>query len=721
MKKQIYKLTAACPAGVEGLAAEEISSFGGAVIKTSRGLVRWHGTLEAAYRACLWSRFSSSVLLQITGFSAPDEGRLYHETLAFNWEKHLDPAATFAVGCTLAAGSAINHSKFAALRVKDGVADYFRNKCGRRPSVKPQQPDVQLRLHIDSKNEASLFIDLSGESLHRRGYRRSGVAAPLKENLAAAIVFFAGWPQQEKNCLVDPMCGSGTLLIEAALAFGDIAPGLFRDYYGFIGWRQHNRRLWSQLVSEAEARKAAGESRAWPMILGYDADPEAVAAAGKNIAAAGLKGRVQVDHTALFALQKPDITGSRGLLLCNPPYGERLAEKQEAAQLYRAMGHILAERFSGWQAGILVAGPELTDNPHFDWQDKIALFNGAIACKLLLGRIGEGGRAEPFSWPVQISGIDQGMDLANRLGKNAKTILKWARRENISCFRIYDRDLPEFNFRVDMYDKWIQVQEFAPPKSIDVRLAKKRFNLGLSVIRSVFGAGRERIFIKTRSRQRGSGQYQKKGNRQKMYAVREGNCRFLVNFTDYLDTGLFLDHRPIRAKIAAISKGKRFLNLFAYTGTATVSACLGGAAATTTVDLSARYLDWAKMNLALNGIAGPSHQLVKTDCMAWLEQHWGKYDLIFVDPPTFSNTKKKRRIFDVQRDHLLLIRKAMARLEEHGLLIFSTNFRRFKLAEGLEKEFEVKEITSRTIPFDFKKNHHIHRCWEIRYQGRCEK
>jgi 23S rRNA (guanine2445-N2)-methyltransferase / 23S rRNA (guanine2069-N7)-methyltransferase len=199
-----------------------------------------------------------------------------------------------------------------------------------------------------------------------------------------------------------------------------------------------------------------------------------------------------------------------------------------------------------------------------------------------------------------------------------------------------------------------------------------------------------------------------------MHTVQEGNCLLLVNFTDYLDTGIFLDHRNIRLKIAKEAKGKRFLNLFAYTGTATVHAAVGGAESTTTVDLSANYLNWARMNLALNGFGGLAHETVQADCMKWLEEDRSEYDLIFVDPPTFSNTKKERRVFDVQRDHRLLIEKAMARLAAGGLLIFSTNFRRFQMDESIEKYYAIRNVSRSSIPIDFARNNRIHHCWEIR-------
>ena len=296
-------------------------------------------------------------------------------------------------------------------------------------------------------------------------------------------------------------------------------------------------------------------------------------------------------------------------------------------------------------------------------------------------------------------------------------MLKWAEKENITCFRVYDRDLPEFNISVDLYEKWVHVQEYAPPSSVDKKLSSARFQTALRAIRETLGLRADRVFIKTRERQRGKQQYQKKSARKKMHVVREGESLLLANFTDYLDTGIFLDHRPVRAKIHSIAKSKRFLNLFGYTGTATVQAASGGAASTVTVDLSNNYLHWARMNLALNGFDTRKNKIVAADCMQWLREDQGTYDLIFVDPPTFSNTKKDKRVFDVQRDHVELLTNCMERLSGDGLLIFSTNYRRFTLDPKMTELYQVDDIGDSTIPFDFSRNRKIHKCWEFRKRG----
>ncbi len=703
-----YRLVASCAAGLEDLVAGEVESFAAHDITVAKGVVGWLGTLESGYRACLWSRFASRIFLQLTQFEVADEETLYSGCKSIAWEEHLGLDTTFAVDCTLSGESPLSHSRFAALRLKDGLVDSFRERVGERPSVDVVLPGVRINLHIEGAT-ATVSLDLSGESLHRRGYRVTGCLAPLKETLAAALVALSGWLDTDPpSTLLDPMCGTGTLLIEAALMVADSAPGLSRSYFGFMGWTQHDARLWENLVKEAVAREEAGFSRKWPIFLGYDADPKVVAAARKNIEKAGLADFIRVKQAELARLQPPSHTG---MLLSNLPYGERLSETEEVSYLYRAYGRIVRERFGGWKTGVFISNPELIDSFTLSWGKKYRLYNGALPCRLLLGSAPEN-TDEPFKWRTKSTPGES--EFANRLDKNMKKFLKWSEKEGITCFRVYDRDLPEFNISIDLYGKWVHVQEYAPPKSIDPELASARFSHALQSIREVLGVRRERIFIKTRRRQKGSEQYQQKDSRKKMYEIREGECYFLVNFTDYLDTGLFLDHRPIRLRIAREVLGKKFLNLFGYSGTVTVHAAIGGAQATTTVDLSANYLHWTRMNLSLNGFAENIHSTVKADCLVWLEENQAKYDLIFVDPPTFSNTKKENRVFDIQRDHTRLIKLAMERLEPGGMLIFSTNFRKFSLNDEVGDFFNVKEITRETIPFDFSRNPRIHQSWEIR-------
>lgn len=707
-----YIFAATCGAGTESLVAEEIESCGGERLEVGKGVVNWQGCLESGYRACLWSRFSSRVFLQIATFPVTDENSVYTGASRIDWSEHLDQETTMAVDCTVAGDALQIHSRFAALRVKDAVVDQFRDRYGVRPSVDISRPGVRIHLLIKGRS-AILAIDLSGDSLHKRGYRVEKSIAPLKENLAAAIVENSGWRKMAKpsTALVDPMCGSGTLLIEAALMYGDTAPGLSRNYFGFMGWKGHERALWNAIVEEALAREDAGNEKEWPVIVGYDSDPQTVRAARMNVKKAGLDDRIRIEKAELAVLQPP---AEDGLILSNLPFGERLSDMEEVAQLYRAVGRIAKERFSGWRLAVFISNPELTDSFNLQWSERYRLYNGSLPCRVLVGTV-PAEEPQDFHWRITGEPAQgEGADFSNRLRKNIKKLLKWADREGVSCFRVYDRDLPEYNVSVDLYGKWVHVQEYAPPVSVAPEVAAARFKSVLKGVRETLGIRADRVFIKTRERQRGKQQYQKKSGKKRMLEVREGGCFYLANFTDYLDTGVFLDHRPVRARIHKEAAGKRFLNLFGYTGTATVQAAAGGAISTTTVDLSATYLHWARMNLALNGFALVRNKVVSADCMQWLKEDSGTYDLIFVDPPTFSNTKKERRVFDIQRDHYELLTLAISRLADNGLLIFSTNFRRFRLDPRLGEQYSVIDISRTSIPYDFSRNQKIHMCWEFR-------
>jgi 23S rRNA (guanine2445-N2)-methyltransferase / 23S rRNA (guanine2069-N7)-methyltransferase len=723
MTSKTMPLIATCASGLELLLVDEISSLGGESIGQSPGAVRFEGTLETAYRACLWSRFASRILLLIAECHAEDTDELYNGCKGIDWYEHLAPEQSLAVDCA-SSNSSIKHTKFASLRVKDAIVDQFRDRFKQRPNVDTKRPDIRISLYLKGET-AYIRRDLSGESLHRRGYRGIGGAAPLKESLAAAIVSLSGWHENvgSEDVLLDPMCGSGTLLIEAAHIFGDIAPGLGRDYFGFLGWDGHDKILWERLIAEAEDRKKKGLGRNWPRIIGFDADKDIVRIAVENIGQAGMTGIIHIERRDLAWLENPFLkkggeTGT-GLMVSNPPYGERMSSANEAKYLYRFLAARLAEKFDGWKAGIFCGNTELFDAMDMSFKEKYRLFNGPIPCQLRIFDVSsekEGPRKIQEGLAGDITTTQESHPFANRLRKNMKRLSKWVKRESISCYRLYDADIPEYNVAVDVYGPWVHVQEYAPPKNIDMDKAAQRMSEVLRNVRESLGVKRNMVFVKVRHRQKGRSQYQKQADKRRLHVVSEHGSRFLVNLLDYLDTGIFLDHRDVRKMIRDGAKDKRFLNLFGYTGTATVQAAAGGAKTTTTIDLSPTYLKWARSNLALNGFSETCHKVVQSDCMEYLSKSRKTFDLIFVDPPTFSNSKRTKTVFDVQKDHAALIRAAMKRLEPEGLLIFSTNSKKFKLDQKDISKFDIKDITKASIPRDFERNQRIHHCWEIRHK-----
>ncbi|MDR3088499.1 MAG: bifunctional 23S rRNA (guanine(2069)-N(7))-methyltransferase RlmK/23S rRNA (guanine(2445)-N(2))-methyltransferase RlmL [Desulfobulbaceae bacterium] len=703
-----FRIHAPCPLGVEEPLTQEMRDLGGVDIHSAPALVSASGDLSLAYRLCLWSRLASRLLLHLADWPMTEVRSLYDLMLDFPFEQHFDADQTFAFEVTLVGAASRHNGPYLARLAKDGLADRFRERCGLRPSVDTLHPALRFHLHWDGAR-LGLNLDLAGP-LHRRGWRLEAGEAPMKENLAAAVLMLAGFAANSPPALIDPCCGGATLLIEAAMIVGDVAPGLSRSSYGFTAWKQHQPTQWDQLVDEAMRREAAGEEKTWPLFLGFDADGKAVAAARKNIEQAGFAGRIVVEKRELAHLVNPNPRAS-GLIIANLPYGERLGEEAAIGHFYRAFGRIAQERFSGWRLAVLIGKAELTDSFGLSWQEKIALRNGALPCRLLTG---VATAPAPFRWPVATADDDN--DFAGRLRKNLTKMMTWAEQQGVYCFRVYDRDLPNYNFSLDLYEKWALLNEYAPPAHIDAGEAEDRLALARKIIRQTLGLRSDRLFIRRRQRQKGKEQYQRQrtDERPRLHEVREGDCRFLINLSNYLDTGLFLDHRPLRLRIAREAKGKRFLNLFAYSGAATVHAAFGGAAATTSVDLSAQYLAWARMNLAINGLAPTRHRFIVADCRAWLRDDDGLYDLIFLDPPTFANSKKKGLLFEVQRHHAELLELAMRRLAPGGLLLFSVNFREFVLDADLPQRFAMREITRQTIPFDFARNPKVHRAWEVR-------
>ena len=718
---------ATAPRGTTDLLLAELRALGVTDCKETIGGVAFRGELALGYRACLWSRVANRVLLVLARFPAADGDQLYAGVKAIDWSTHLAVDGLLAVDA-VSTRSALTHTHYIAQRSKDAVVDALRTPAGIRPDVDTHSPDVRLNLHID-RDEAQLAIDLGGGSLHRRGYRTAQGAAPLKENLAAALLLRAGWPALAATGapLVDPMCGSGTLLIEGALIAGDIAPGLLREVCGCARWRGHDAALWASLIEEAEARRAA-RADAIGRIVGYDRDPDAVRVSLENIERAGLRGVVHVERRELALLEAP--TGAPGLFICNPPYGERLGEHAELVELYRALGERLRAQFAGWEAAIFTGNAGLGLELGLKAFRTHALFNGALECKLLRIHVQPAAfapQAPPGSARVARAQArvarqevrSPGAEMfANRLRKNIKQLGRWARREQIGCYRLYDADMPEYAVAVDVYDsteRWLHVQEYAAPVTIDEARARERLDEALAVLPEILEVPVERIVFKRRERQRGSAQYEKQAEAGNFIEVQEDGLRLLVNLRDYLDTGLFLDHRITRGLLREHAQGQDFLNLFAYTGTATVHAAAGGARTTTSVDLSATYTNWARRNLSLNGFPVYSHQVVTADCLRWLvEAPLAPCGLIFLDPPTFSNSKRMTDTLDIQRDHRFLVEQCVRRLRPGGLLVFSTNLRRFKPDFADLPGVTVEDWSARTLPPDFARNPRIHQCFGLR-------
>nr|WP_289108873.1 bifunctional 23S rRNA (guanine(2069)-N(7))-methyltransferase RlmK/23S rRNA (guanine(2445)-N(2))-methyltransferase RlmL [uncultured Halomonas sp.] len=725
-------LLATCPKGIEGLLADELTALGAEPGKTTVAGVYFSADQATAYRVCLWSRLANRVILLLAREAMIETAEQVRDVVArISWSQHLAPGKTLAVDFH-GRSDHIRHTRFGAQTVKDGVVDALQLAGQERPNVDTKTPDLRIYAHLHRAN-LSLGIDLSGESLHRRGYRRDVGHAPLKENLAAALLVRAGWPERAKagEPLIDPLCGAGTLLIEAALMAADQAPNLNRERFGFHGWAGHQDVVWSELKREAEARASIGRKRCKTELMGFDQSPAALTAAKSNAMRAGIPALITLHGQSLAQLTRPEtLTAEQGLLITNPPYGERLGELPELVQLYAQLGEKAKALFPGWTLAMFTGNPDLGHRLGLRAHKQYALKNGALDAKLLLMEIGsvrpapqqsgepsEAGVAPQASSTAKPAVSENAQMFANRLAKNQKRLKKWLKQSGETCYRIYDADMPEYALAVDRYGDRVHVQEYAAPSSINPVQAQKRLFDALEVLPEALGVDPSKIYVKRRERQTGAAQYQKREASGERFEVQEGSARLWVNLRDYLDTGLFLDHRPVRRMLGEMASGKRFLNLFCYTATATVQAALGGASDSVSVDMSNTYLEWARDNFALNKLDPRLHRVVRDDCFRWLETANAQFDLIFMDPPTFSNSKKMRDTLDVQRDHPRLVELAMARLAPGGTLVFSNNQRRFKLDEALSERYAVEEITTRTFDPDFQRRTNLHHVFLLRHSS----
>ena len=785
----MYEFLVTAPRGLEYPLRKELEALNLQEVREGGSGAYFKGEITDAYRVCLWSRIAARVLLPLGEFEFRDEKEYYKELRKFPWDKQMSPNATLAVDFGNQ-GGAIGNTLYGAQLSKDALVDYFRDEFGSRPSVDKERPDFRLHVRVRGKT-AKLFADISGEGLHRRGYRTQGGEAPLKENLACALLFRAGWGEiinQETDfapVLYDPLCGAGSLLVEGALMAADVAPGIFRKYYGFFRRADFNADAWEQMKAEAEERRENGLKRLKErgfVFRGNDRSAKAVKIARENARRAGLEDIVIFEKRRLTEPGNPfperrvgkkakEQDSSDVLIVTNPPYGERLGDETELIYLHATLGAKLKKYFPGARLTLIDGAPEYLPQLRMRSESSYKVNNGALPCVIQSYKL-EGHKPTGEHKPIDPKNIlefeeedklsvvlnHSAAEFMNRLKKNRKRLRKWVASEGLESFRIYDADIPAYNSAIDVYKSHLVVSEYAPPADLDQEKSDRRFQDLLLVTKTLTGVDPRDIAVKQRRRQKGDEQYgknpgDKKSTLHKTFRIQEYGCRFEVNLYDYLDTGLFLDHRLTRRMVGEMAKGKSFLNLFAYTGTATVYAALGGATRTVTVDSSRNYLEWAARNLELNKIDGVSllpvarergeysdnrgpgrgrqtdrhlqapatlHRLIRADCLKWVRTHNEKYDLIFLDPPTFSNSKDRQESFDVQRDHLELIRDVKGLLAPGGVLVFSNNRRKFKLDQkGIERMGLVaQDLTENTIPEDFKRRPGIHHCFTITFAGR---
>jgi 23S rRNA (guanine2445-N2)-methyltransferase / 23S rRNA (guanine2069-N7)-methyltransferase len=778
------RLTARTLEGLEWLLARELEAVGATDLRIGRRTIEFAAQpgaeKETLYRAVLECRTAIRVLEPLGRFRVDSPEALYRAVQEIDWTEQLKTSDTLRVDAAIH-DTFLTHSLYAAQVVKDAIVDQLRTPSGKRPSVQLRGATLRLALHLVG-GVATVFRDAAGRSLHQRGWRMGEVEAPLSEVLAAGILGIAGWwrpgdaaAPPASGPVLDPMCGSGTLVIEAATIAAGMAPGLWRarrKAHGLFRFRDCDRPLAERLVAALEARvvQPAGA------FAGSDLDPRAVEAARACAAAAGV-----ADHVAITQCHFEEVRpqGGPGLVVTNPPYGERLPLPRAGA-LFRRLGDWLVGQCGGWRAAILAADTPAAGHLGLRPAHRVPLMNGPIACRLLeveirlrhgardemqpgvprlppgascepepprphpspegevrlrhgardemqpgVPRLPPGASCEPeppAPVPAPRAGgrttADQIADFRRRLAKRFKHLAKWARRQGIEAFRVYDRDIPEIPLVIDWYAGWLHAAEYDRPHERTEIEHEVWLDRMVEAAAAELGVPPERTFLKVRRRQRDGGQYEKVDARRALVTVQEGDLAFEVNLSDYLDTGLFLDHRTTRSLVRAEAAGRRFLNLFCYTGSFSVAAAAGGAATTTSVDLSNTYLDWTRTNLARNAFKDAGrHRIVRDEARAFLEHRARRgeapFDLVVCDPPTFSRSAKSEMPWDVDRDHAALLELVARNLAPGGVVYFSTNFRRFRLAEErLAATYTIREITRRTIPEDFR-NDRIHRAWRL--------
>ncbi len=727
---------ASASANQNDIVEKEVLSAGGTDLHITASGIEFEADLETAYRFAMWTRSATRLLVLVHRYDeirSTDE--LYEHSLALPWENWINPDITFAITQTISDCRWITNSHFAALRFKDAVVERIRQSFdGERPNVDRDNPDITFHLHV-YRNLVSWYVDFAGRDIAKRGYRVSQTEAVMGEFMAATVLARSQWNRMLDGnpvTLLDPFCGSGTICIEAALMATNTAPGLLNpDKFAFLKLPIHKQEIWNEIVEEAENAKHECKCK----IVGWDIDEKAVEISKQNASAAGVSDIVEFavhdfaktteeDVEKLNEYSTQDI---KGCIVTDPPYGVRLELSESALRnLYSSIGSVAFNCFGGWHMAVLCANQELLGYIEMKPDRTNILINGGLDCQVahyyifskqqraeMLERA-KAKREERLATP-----LSEGAQMAaNRLQKNLSSIGKEMKKQGVSCYRLYDADMPEYSAAIDIYEgKWINLAEYAAPASINEEDAKRRLEELVLATERVTGINLDDIHVKRREIQRGSNQYVKKGtpSSSHFFIANENGHRFSVNFQDYLDTGIFLDHRPIRKYIEEHSYNKRFLNLFCYTATATVYAAAGGALSTVSVDANANYLDWAMKNMALNGYKTMNHFYYRNDCLAYLRENHDIFDLIFCDPPTFSNNKS-RGTFDVQRDHGYLIRSCMHHLSKDGTLIFSTNFTKFKMFGELYDDFDVQDITEETIGDDFRRNSKIHRCYLIKHK-----
>ncbi|MCL4220683.1 MAG: bifunctional 23S rRNA (guanine(2069)-N(7))-methyltransferase RlmK/23S rRNA (guanine(2445)-N(2))-methyltransferase RlmL [Phycisphaerales bacterium] len=704
-QSQMLDLVAVTAFGLESVAQRELHTLGFEDAKPfGTGRVGFTGGLEAICRANLHLRSAERVLVRVGSFPASDFGALFEGVRALPLEQWIGHEAAFPVSgrCVRSVLSSVPAVQRAT---KKAIVERLMEAHGveRLPETGPTYAVEVSLLH----DEATLTIDTSGAGLHKRGYRTSVGEAQLRETMAAGLVLLSFW--HPGRPFMDPFCGTGTIAIEAAMIGRNIAPGLRRSFAS-EAWPQVPSAAWREAREQAQAAiLPAIEHR----LVATDIDERALSQARHHAQNAGVEPDI---HFQQRAFEEVRSRVGYGCLITNPPWGERLGDREQLEELYRSFPLVL-RRLETWSHFILTGYPDFERLIGQEATRRRKLYHANIQTTYYqFHGPAPGGAEGPREKAPVFGGLNEKAErqaemFATVLGKHARHLRKWPER-GITCYRLYERDIPEVPLVVDVYEGHLHVAEYERPHERTPAQHADWLDRMMDTACRTLGIERDKAFLKSRGRRRGLSQYERVSDAGYTVVVGEQGLRFEVNLSDYVDTGLFLDHRITRAMVRERARGKRFLNLFSYSGAFTVYAASGGAQHTTTVDLSATYLDWAERNLLLNGFDDERHELVQADAMSFIESlgPGEKFDLMVIDPPTYSNSKRTEEDWDVQARHTELLFAAGEHLEQGGLIYFSTNFRKFKPA--FPESLVTREISHQTVPADFR-NKKIHRCWVL--------
>lgn len=718
------EFVATCPARLEDLLAGELKDLGADKVRPLQGQVSFSGTLETGLRVCVWSHLASRVIAVLARIAAKDSDELYGALSALPWEEHLGSQASLMVDAH-GTNAQLKNTQFSAERAKDAIVDRIYARHGVRPSVDRERPDTVVSLRIRDVR-ATVGIVLTGaRPLFSRGgqsVRQTGI----RSDYAAALISMAGWDGLAPLALLTT---GEALAVEAALYAENVAPGLLRPRFGCEAWKGFDAVLAEKLIAEARAARRSPQAT----LLVFAERSESAARMRRSLRELGLA--TELRDGALDGIgSDAQILILDGSWVFADALVQQIALRDRVERILLACPQTTRAVLFSRQglAGLLGVEPLQTRRIPMGRSDAVMECIGAAAVRPRLRVPCKAPDGSVQDVAVSVPASDQ---FAARLAKVARERRKWAVREDISCYRVYDADLPDYALAIEIYgslgdekDSWLSIAEYAPPASVDADLARRRLCDAVAIAPVVLGIDPRHVSLRTRSRGRGGSQYAAEGaeTAHAVHVVDEGGLEFEVDFGRHLDCGIFLDHRISRAELREMMKKapapKRFLNLFAYTGTASCYAADGGALETTTVDLSRPSLDWAARNMARNGFEGAGHRFVQADVLAWVDEQRhargaSRYELIFCDVPTFSNSARMRTSsFDVQRDHAELLIGVSRLLSEEGVCIFSCNLRSFKPdTDALARAgVSLEDITARTIPHDFERNPRIHSCFIVR-------